>query len=261
MRSHISMTKRLSLVLVLLMFSSAHLRGQQWTDPLLYYPRFEDCSSESREALPNCFTQHINLLMQEASKSWGIANSSKGQVSVLFEVDKSGEFVLRYIDSPSEPIRAQVREFFTALPVIEPANYNGRTIYMQFKLHFSLSDLSNLDLTTQIEQIAQTDLETIQLNANRSQGQGTEIKSFARPKANEYGAVVQDKYQGQGYQSDVLIPLSHRRYDEFEAAMNQIGSNNHTAQKPYRFSEVQAYCDIKAADSSLKKTTKNLVWT
>jgi len=97
MRSHISMTKRLSLVLVLLMFSSAHLRGQQWTDPLLYYPRFEDCSSESREALPNCFTQHINLLMQEASKSWGIENSSKGQVSVLFEVDKSGEFVLRYI--------------------------------------------------------------------------------------------------------------------------------------------------------------------
>jgi len=38
--------------------------------------------------------------------------------------------------------------------------------------------------------------------------------------------------------------------------MNQVGSNNHTAQKPYRFSEIKNYYDLKAADSSLKQPRK-----
>ena len=111
---------------------------------------------------------------------------------------------------------------------------------MQFRLQFYPNDLAQIqwsmigDSGKDLVNDA-ADLKSIEPNTV------PEIKSFARQKSGEYGAVVQDKYQGQGYQSGVLIPLSHRRYDEFEAAMNQVGSNNHTAQKPYRFTEVQTY--------------------
>lgn len=255
MSSRISVSRGLIVHAILLMLCMSPIRGQQWNDPLLHYPRFEACATQDPTELPNCFTQQINLLIQDAAKNWQVENSISGALSVLFEVDKTGNFVVRYIDSPSEALRVYVEDFFKNLPEIRPASYNGRTIYMQFRLQFSPNDLAQIqwsmignsgkDLVNDAAVLKSIEPNTV-----------PEIKSFARQNSGEYGAVVQDKYQGQGYQSGVLIPLSHRRYDEFEAAMNQVGSNNHTAQKPYRFTEVQTYYDLKAADSSLKKPRK-----
>ena len=251
-----AMIERLRLRYILCMLFVSQLWGQQWNDPLLHYPRFEACGEKNMSELPSCFTEQINLLISESSQSWTLDQESKEQVSVLFEVDKKGRFIVRYIDSPTEAVRAYVQEFFTALPVIEPASYNGRSIYMQFRMHFAPGDLNAIQWSMEAAQNTEIEWQQAQVNGAQAQAQKPKIKSFTQVAEDEYNAVVQDKYQGQGYQSGVLVPLSHRRYDEFEAAMNQVGSNNHTAQKPYRFSEVKAYYNLKAADSSLNQARK-----
>lgn len=202
------------------LLSVTQIWGQQWNDPLLHYPRFDECGEQNTTELPACFTQQMNFLIQEASKNWTLDGSTNERVSVLFEVDKSGVFVLRYMDSPSEQLRDNVSDFFSALPQIQPASYNGRTIYMQFRLYFSPSDLSDVRWSIDAAQSATDRLETKPNSEAQSKIQEPKIKSFTQSKPDEYGAVEQGKYQGQGYQSGVLILLSHRRYDEFEAAMN-----------------------------------------
>jgi hypothetical protein len=128
---------------------------------------------------------------------------------------------------------------------------------MQFKVYFSPSDLNAIRWSMEMAEGSETSAAIEPISPANPQTPAPTIKSFVKSANDEYRAVQQNKYSGQGYQSGVLIPLSHRRYDEFDAAMNQLGSNSHTAQKPYRFSEVQSYYDLKAADSSLKKTRKS----
>lgn len=257
MRLFNSVTKQIRFGLVLSLFCAVELHAQQWNDPLLHYPRFEACGEQNTSELPACFTQQINLLIAEAFKGWTTDQSPKEEVSVLFEVDKKGEFIVRYIDSPTESLRTEVQEFFAALPVIVPASYNGRAIYMQFKMYFSPSDLNAIRWSMEMAEGSETSAAIEQENPANPLRSEPKIKSFVKVANDEYRAVQQNKYSGQGYQSGVLIPLSHRRYDEFDAAMNQLGSNSHTAQKPYRFSEVQSYYDLKAADSILKKPRKS----
>lgn len=235
---------------------TAQVLGQEWNDPLLQYPRFEACDTQNTIELPRCFTEQINLLIQEASENLPVEPSSQGKVSVLFEVDKNGAFLVRYLDSPTDDLRVWINDFFEQIPRVEPASYNGRTIYMQFRLHFSPSNLTQIQWTLQGPSSDVTASDPVDAESNNNYIQTLTIKSFARDQAQEYREVVQDPYQGSEYSSQVLIPLSHRRYDEFEMALNQVGSNNHTAQKPYRFSEIRPYYDLKAADSSLKKPRK-----
>ena len=251
-----SAARRLMLVCLMTGLSGSQLWGQQWNDPLMHYPKFEACGDLDSAELPGCFSAQINLLVREAAQGWNTADLSTDQVSVLFEVDKTGRFVVLYIDSPSEQLRENLQEFFSSLAPVEPASYNGRAMYMQFRLYFALGELNEAQWTMDVIENSESAPMTSQSSDARPQEKTVSIKSFARSKGDEYGAVAQDQYQGQGYQSGVLIPLSHRRYDEFEAAMNQVGSNNHTAQKPYRFSQVQSYYNLKAADSSLKKPRK-----
>lgn len=256
MSSFVSVSKSLVGHGLFFMLCISPLFGQQWNDPLLHYPRFAACDSQDPADHRNCFTQQINLLIQNAAKTWQVKNLVSGDVSVLFEVDKTGSFIVRYIDSPSDELRVYVGDFFKGLPEIRPASYNGRAIYMQFRLQFSPNDLAQIQWSFQELQNNDLDRNLAVVPSNMDLNNTPEIKSFTKQAIGEYGAVVQGKYQGQGYQSGVLIPLSHRRYDEFEAAMNQVGSNNHTAQKPYRFSEIKTYYDLKAADSSLKQPRK-----
>jgi len=121
---------------------------------------------------------------------------------VLFEVDKTGNFLVRYVDSPSEAIRVYVDDFFKGLPVIRPASYNGRAIYMQFKLQFSPNDLAQIQWSITSDPGIDLVHDAAVQRANE-QNSSPVIKSFARQNSEEYGAVVQDKYQGQGYQSGV----------------------------------------------------------
>jgi len=49
------------------------------------------------------------------------------------------------------------------------------------------------------------------------------------------------------------VQFSHQNYGVFDALLNQIGSNNHTASKPYSYDEVAKYYDFETANQSFAK--------
>ena len=62
------------------------------------------------------------------------------------------------------------------------------------------------------------------------------------------------KYTNKAYKSQVNIPFSHENYSRFDQDINRIGTNNHTASKPYRYEEVSNYYDFEAENEALQKT-------
>jgi len=62
-------------------------------------------------------------------------------------------------------------------------------------------------------------------------------------------------YEKLEYSSELNIPFTHSYYARFDDEMNAIGTNSHTAAKPFVYSDVARYYNIKAEIESLLKDT------
>src|SRR5690606_18140103 len=76
------------------------------------------------------------------------------------------------------------------------------------------------------------------------------------PRAqDEYDAIVTKAFSNREYDSNINIPLSHERYSRFDASMNMIGTNSHTASKPFLFKDVARYYDFENELESMERNT------
>ena len=66
-------------------------------------------------------------------------------------------------------------------------------------------------------------------------------------------------YDNRAYRSQLNIPFSHENYSRFERATNLIGTNSHTASKPFIYEDISAYYDFEAENEALKKETQSWV--
>ena len=65
--------------------------------------------------------------------------------------------------------------------------------------------------------------------------------------------IVYKEFKNPQFESHLNIPFSHSYYAQFDAATNQVGSNNHTGSKPYTYTEVSKYYNLKAENEKLQK--------
>lgn len=197
------------------------------------YPVFSTCDALSNAALEECFNDQIQDWVYANFKTpSGIAN--EGAFKVLFEVTAEGQFKVLYIDSFSEGLQNETKRVFNSLPKIQPATYNGKPTYSKFTLTISLP------LQTK---------EAVAANALAK----AEILNGKQPKLTELDSIVYKKYHNPEYTSHLNVPFSHQLYAQFEAKLNQVGSNNHTASKPYTYAEVAKYYDMNAVNLRLQK--------
>lgn len=199
------------------------------------YPVFKECENSEVGALENCFK---NTLQQFIFQNFKVpekvfSENYKGNVNVLFEVTKEGKFKVLYVDGIYDELKEEARRVFGSLPEVEPATYNGKPAYVQFTLPIAIP------LVAPGESIIQT----------------TEIakKNEREVLVNEYDAIENLPYNNEEYKSYINIPLSHHNYSLFDPALNRVGLNNHTAQKPYIYSEVNKYYDFEAANKEILK--------
>ena len=66
--------------------------------------------------------------------------------------------------------------------------------------------------------------------------------------------IAYQKFKNPQFKSHLNIPFSHSYYAQFDAAMNQVGSNNHTGSKPYTYAEVSKYYNLESVNTSLMQT-------
>lgn len=202
------------------------------------FPVFPNCENLQSKKLENCFYKEVqdfvfhNFEVPQHLKQSGY----KGEVKVLFEVDAKGEFKVIYVNAMDDSLVQESKRVFGKFPKIKPSTYNGTPTFSKYTITINIP-LKSAD------QIAEEALAAAQI-----------LKPAEKPMT-ELDSIVYKKYNNPEFESHLNIPFSHSYYAQFDGAMNQVGSNNHTASKPYTYEEVSKYYNLKAVNESLQKKT------
>ncbi len=200
------------------------------------FPVFPHCENLQSKNLENCFYREVqnfvydNFQIPENLKQ----NNYKGEVKVLFEVDANGEFKVIYVNAADDLLVEEAKRVFGKFPKIKPSTYNGKPTYSKYTISIDIP-LKSADQIA-AEALAASEIE----------------KPIEKPMT-ELDSIVYKKYNMPEFESHLNIPFSHSYYAQFDGAMNQVGSNNHTASKPYTYAEVSKYYNLKAVNESLQK--------
>jgi len=200
------------------------------------FPIFAECLNLQSKGLEKCFYNQVqdfifsNFQVPESLKQ----NNFKGNVKVLFEVDATGIFKVIYVDVNEELLIKETKRVFAIFPKIEPSTYNGNPVYSKFTLTIAIPLKNRAEIES--EALAKAD-----------------IISNSKPRLTELDSIVYKKYNNPEFESHLNVPFSHSYYAQFDNSLNQVGSNNHTASKPYTYAEVSKYYDLKAVNEQLKK--------
>lgn len=200
------------------------------------FPVFPHCENLQAKNLENCFYREVqnfvydNFQIPENLKQ----NNYKGEVKVLFEVDANGEFKVIYVNAADDLLVEEAKRVFGKFPKIKPSTYNGKPTYSKYTISIDIP-LKSADQIA-AEALAASEIE----------------KPIEKPMT-ELDSIVYKKYNMPEFESHLNIPFSHSYYAQFDGAMNQVGSNNHTASKPYTYAEVSKYYNLKAVNESLQK--------
>lgn len=206
-------------------------------------PIFPDCETESFENLKACFNNKINQFIFENFKVPQIVSDEnyKGDVKVLFEVDKEGKITVVYVDAVYDELKVETKRVFAELPKVAPSTYNGKPTYVQYSIGIKIPLISPATVETIAEQ--KTTMKQVQdLNETVSQEYDSINKSIV-------------KYEGLEFSSQLNIPFTHHYYARFDGNMNGLGTNSHTAVKPFVYEDVAPYYDFKAEKQALIKGT------
>jgi hypothetical protein len=213
------------------------------------FPVFEECKDKAIDQLEDCFYStlygQLKETYQHPVKNDSIPNQS---VTMRFEVDREGSFVLIRTDALKASLKEEMIKAFEKLPKVEAPTFNGDPTYMQFILNIPVPMKESGSF--QVYSNSNND-------AKKQQRKKQVEDSLAFAKANEdYNSIISDQYDRNQLRSDAIIPLSYQRYHRYEAAMNRVGNNAHTAVKPYTFNYVDQYFDLEAERESLLKDQK-----
>lgn len=208
------------------------------------YPLFEECEDAGIKQQENCFKLSLNAFIKsnfEMPESLAKDNYT-GNVTVLFEVTKEGDFKVLYIDAINSELKQEMQRVFEELPVVKPATYNGKPAYIQFRypiyVPFSGENKINIDPT----------------NVSAQGGSKNAKDGVDDLESTEYDDLEEEyeKYEYREFESNINIPFSHEVYSRFDSELNRVGTNAHTSVKPFLYGTVNEYYDFEAEQDSLK---------
>lgn len=205
-------------------------------------PVFPGCETKAIEALKPCFIQKVSQRVYDNFEVPQIVNDENynGDIVVLFEVDAEGNFIILYVDAIYEALKSEARRVFGAFPKIRPATYNGNPTYTQYSFKI------RIPLTEPGAQVIQAETNAI-----------SEIERKAKAEFDSITASIKP-YEDMEFESQLNIPFTHQYYSKFDRNLNLIGTNSHTASKPYMYEDIARYYDFKAAKDALVKP--NSTW-
>jgi hypothetical protein len=218
-----------SLLIGILGFSQTNGNSEQ-------FPAFASCGNLSGTDLEKCFYTQLqdfvfaNFKVPDEIKQ----NNYKGTVTVLFEVSQQGDFKVLYVDAMYPQLVTEAKRIFEMLPKVQPSTYNGQPVYSKYTYKIAIP-LQNESAII----VAQKQLAEIENQRNR--------------ELSELDSITYNKFEYPIFKSNLNIPFVHSFYAQFDGAMNQVGSNNHTASKPFSYTEVSKYYDLTAANQKLMK--------
>ena len=215
-------------------------------------PMFPECQGLSVEAIKPCFDEqlykHISSNFKMPSD---VDDNFTGNVSVLFEVDKEGSFKVLFVDALFDSLKEEAKRVFGELPKIQPSTYNGMPSFSQYSVVIKLPFGSQKPITNEV-----WDVDPAKAKTPKPERSLTTLEKTAK---TEFDSVKKGlkPYENLEYSSQLNIPFTHSYYARFDRSMNLVGTNSHTASKPFLYDDVDNYYDFKAEKTALKKETSS----
>ncbi len=209
-------------------------------------PVFSECESVEVELLQKCFDNQVFAhvfnhfkVPQEVMEA-----NYNGDVVVLFEVDKEGQFRVIYVDATYQELKDEAKRVFGEFPKIKPGTYNGKPTYKQYSIAVKIP-LVNQAVATK------------DLSKEEDSSINDELTELEKAAKTEYDSVNMKlvPFSNKEYTSQLNIPFTHSNYAKFDRSINLVGTNSHTASKPYMYEDVSAYYNFQAAVDTLAKDT------
>ena len=204
-------------------------------------PMFPECAENADDAEACFYNEVQNFVFNNFKVPQNLPTDFKGEVIVLFEVDKTGTFNVLYVDAAEASLADESRRVFAMFPKIAPPKYNGNPTYAKYTINFEVPLVSPAEVKARTESNLSSGVKTASLKVDRS-------KELA-----EYDSIVYKRFSDPQFRSHLNVPFSHSFYSRFDDEMNQVGANNHTASKPFNYAEVSRYYDLAAENEKLKK--------
>ena len=204
------------------------------------FPLFPECENSVGKQQETCFHNTIQDYFYSNFKvpQELVDQNYKGVVITVFEVDTIGNFKVLYTEAAHESLKNESNRVFGSLPKIKPATFGGSPIYSKYSIKINIPLIpSKSELEEQEAKLAKTNSKLIDNKKELSEYDEIKIKPFENPQ----------------FKSSGIVQFSHQNYGVFEALLNQVGSNNHTASKPYSYDEVAKYYDFETANQSFTK--------
>ncbi|ESU20061.1 hypothetical protein FCR2A7T_14710 [Flavobacterium cauense R2A-7] len=194
------------------------------------FPVFPDCKVATTNQQEACFYNQLQDFIYNNFKVPQVVAEKKykGGVIALFEVDTTGAFKVMYVDAAFPELVDETKRVFSQLPKVEPSQYAGKPTYSKYsvKIAIPLVKPQPFGAEAVVENVMKNN--TIDPNS----------------ESKEFEKIVYKKFENPQFKSHLNIPFSHNNYGVFDAPMNQVGTNNHTASKPYSYAEVSRYYDL-----------------
>ncbi|WP_299776946.1 gliding motility protein RemB [uncultured Formosa sp.] len=201
-------------------------------------PVFKTCNASAFKDLQSCFDETVYKFVYSTFRMPEdvLKDNYKGDLVVLFEVDKAGVFKVLYTDAVYQSLQTEARRVFNLLPQVQAALYNGNPVFKQYSVTLSIP------LTPYQDQLESTiAVSSINPIENRVKN---ELDSIS--KSVKFNTKKQ-------FKSTLNIPFSHSYYGKFDRSMNQVGANSHTGSKPLLYADVEHYYDFEAEEKNNNK--------
>ncbi len=215
-------------------------------------PVFEACEGGSNKTIQKCFYNQVHaLLFNEFTLSENLEKENyKGHVDVLFEVTTRGEFKVIYVDAEYDELKTETYRVFKTFPKVKPATYSGKKTYKQYSIKINVPVTEkNISVDEAVESGNQEKEKIKQINIELS-----ELEKNAKKEFDELKKGIKP-YTNKAFKSTLNIPFTHDNYAKFDRSINLVGTNSHTASKPFIYEDVSNYYDFIAAKVATEKET------
>lgn len=202
-------------------------------------PVFPECEVQDIIDMKNCFYNQLSQFIFNNFKVPQVVEEEnyKGEVVVLFEVNADGNFKVIYTDAIYDELKQEAKRVFDILPKIKPATYNGITTFKQYSFYIKIPLVNSGNKSLQIETIGK-------------KNEVSEIERLAKSEIDSVNASLKT-YSNKEFNSQLNIPFTHHEYAKFDRNINLVGSNSHTASKPFMYEDIAQYYDFKSEKNAL----------
>ncbi|MDE0598854.1 gliding motility protein RemB [Dokdonia genika] len=230
-------------LLLFVSFLATTITAQVTTSDFEKYPVFPGCETIDIAQLQDCFNEKFIAHILDNFEVPAVVSQDnfQGKMVILFEVTKTGDFKLLYTDAMYPELKTAAQDVFETLPQVAPATYNGEPTYLQFTMPVLLPLDRNV-------------VDTMIVEDGGNSAFAKAEKETVNPMQQEYDRIRNLKFDDQNeYTSGLNIPFSHQVYSRFDQELNLVGTNAHTASKPFLYNTVNPYYNFKEKKDALLK--------